>query len=118
MVFADIGQKLRDPRVLQLGQDQYVFDAVVSPSLFEVVDFENGVPVRLWPAGREVMIVVDPARSFGQPVVDAAGVPVATLVSAYAANDNNVERVARWFDVPVEAVEAALRFNAGSKLAA
>ena len=118
-VFADIGAQLKDPKVLEIGRDQYVFDVVVSPSLFEAVDFsDKGSPLRLWPAGRDKLIVVDPSRSFGQPIVDQYGVPVSALVAAYIANDNDIDRVARWYDVSPGAVDAALRFEAGAKLAA
>jgi hypothetical protein len=40
------------------------------------------------------------------------------IAAAYAANDNRIDRVARWFELPVEAVEAAMRYEVGARLAA
>jgi uncharacterized protein (DUF433 family) len=110
-VFVELGRGI--------GANQFVFDALIEQSLFDVLDFrEDGVPWRLWPRGRDAKVVVDPARSFGQPILDAQGVPVRMIAAAYAANDNQIDRVARWFDLPVEAVEAAIRYEVGARLAA
>lgn len=118
-VFAEIGQRLGDKALIRIGTDQYVFDAIVEPSLFDVVDFRpDGLPERLWPAGRDAKVVVDPARAFGEPILDAFGIPVRVLARAYAANDNDAARVASAFEIPVEAVEAALRFDARPRVAA
>jgi uncharacterized protein (DUF433 family) len=118
-VFAEIGRRLGDKALIRIGTDQYVFDAIVEPSLFDVLDFRpDGLPERLWPAGRDAKVVVDPARAFGAPILDAFGIPVRVLARAYAANDNDAARVASAFEIPVEAVEAALRFDARSRVAA
>ncbi|WP_333672880.1 hypothetical protein [Elioraea tepidiphila] len=118
-VFAEIGRNLGDKALMRIGTDQYVFDAIVEPSLFDVLDFRpDGLPERLWPAGRDAKVVVDPARAFGEPILDAFGIPVRVLARAYVANDNDAARVASAFEIPVEAVEAALRFDAGLRVAA
>jgi uncharacterized protein (DUF433 family) len=118
-VFVELGQGIGDNSLLQLGANQFVFDALIEQSLFDVLDFrEDGVPWRLWPRGRDAQVVVDPARSFGQPILDAQGMPVRMIAAAYAANDNQIDRVARWFDLPINAVEAALRYEVGVRLAA
>ena len=118
-VFVELGRGIGDNSLLQLGANQFVFDALIEQSLFDVLDFrEDGVPWRLWPHGRDAQVVVDPARSFGQPILDAQGVPVRIITAAYAANDNSVDHVARWFDLPVQAVEAAIRYEVAARLAA
>jgi uncharacterized protein (DUF433 family) len=118
-VFVELGRGIGDNSLWQLGADQYVFDALIEQSLFGILDFrEDGVPWRLWPHGRDAQVVVDPARSFGRPILDAQGVPVRLIAAAYAANDNQIERVARWFDLPAEAVEAAIRYEVATRLAA
>jgi len=118
-VFVELGRGIGDNSLLQLGANQFVFDALIEQSLFDVLDFrEDGVPWRLWPRGRDAQVVIDPARSFGHPILDAQGVPVRMIVAAFAANDNQIDRVALWFDLPVDAVEAALRYEVGARLAA
>jgi hypothetical protein len=67
-VFAEIGRNLGDKALMRIGTDQYVFDAIVEPSLFDVLDFRpDGLPERLWPAGRDAKVVVVPARAFQTP---------------------------------------------------
>jgi uncharacterized protein (DUF433 family) len=118
-VFVELGSGLGENSLLQLGVDQFVFDALIEQSLFDVLDFrEDGVPWRLWPHGRDARVVVDPARSFGQPILDDQGMPVRLIAAAYMANDNQIDRVARWFDVPADAVEAAIRYEGAVRLAA
>ncbi len=118
-VFVELGRGIGDNSLLQLGANQFVFDALIVQSLFDVLDFrKDGVPWRLWPRGQDAQVVVDPARSFGQPILDAQGIPVRLIAAAYAANDNRIDRVARWFELPVEAVEAAMRYEVGARLAA
>lgn len=116
---AEIAGQLKDRHLLDVSTNQFVFDALLSQSLFDVLDFrEDGLPFRMWLQGRESGIVVDPARAFGRPIVDQAGIPVSTLVTAYAANDNDIDRVARWFEIPPATVEAAIRYEANRRLAA
>lgn len=118
-VFVELGKRSGDNHLLEVGNNQYVFEALIDQSLFDVLDFrEDGTPWRLWPGGRDGQILVDPARAFGRPIIESLGVPVSTLVAAYAANDNDVARVARWFDVPEDAVRAALRYDATARRAA
>lgn len=118
-VFAELGKETGDHHLLDIGTNQFVFDALIEQSLLDVLDFrEDGTPWRLWLDGRDSNVIVDPARAFGRPIIDSHGVPVSTLVAAYAANDNDVGRVSRWFDLPIEMVEAALRYDATARLAA
>jgi len=55
-------------------------------------------------------IVIDPARSFGQPVVEKEGVPTSVLARSYKA-EQSLKRVARWYDVDVRSVRAAVEFE-------
>jgi uncharacterized protein (DUF433 family) len=56
-------------------------------------------------------VVVDPLRSFGQPVVNKEGVPTAVLSHALDV-EKSVARVARWFEVSRASVKAAAEFEA------
>lgn len=55
---------------------QIVFDEVVDRYLHRVDWAKDHYAERLWPAGREEGIVVDPRRGFGQPILDRRGVRV------------------------------------------
>ena len=65
---------------------------------------------RQWPLGHDRRVVIDGARSFGKPIDDETGVPTYSLWGPVRAGDP-VERVAAWFDVPVQAVLDAVEYE-------
>jgi uncharacterized protein (DUF433 family) len=118
-VFVELATEIGNNMLLQPGNYHFVFDALIEKLRFDVLHFrEDGVPSRLWPRGKNGLVVADPARWFDQPMLDAEGVPVRTIVATYAANANQVDKVARWFDVHEEAVQAAIRHEESVWLAA
>ncbi|GIK19269.1 MAG: hypothetical protein AMXMBFR77_14420 [Phycisphaerales bacterium] len=56
-------------------------------------------------------VVIDPARSFGKPVIAAEGTTTFVLARSYYANDENVDLVADLFDVSPAAVQQAVAFE-------
>jgi uncharacterized protein (DUF433 family) len=54
--------------------------------------------------------VIDPAISFGTPIIEAAGITTRVLAAAYHANDRDAALVARWYDVEEKHVLAAVVF--------
>jgi uncharacterized protein (DUF433 family) len=99
-----------------LQTHQFAFRRVISPTLQGGLEFApSGSAVRWWPEpGRgDRLIVVDPLRSFGQPIVDAANIP--TGVIAAAAKVDGEKKVAAWFGLTLKAVRAAVRFEASLK---
>lgn len=111
-IFAEIaGQSSPEPGLLDLVKSQYAFHRVLKPTLYKSLEFSEGDEVRLWyPMWPRRQVVVDPERSFGRPLVDQVGVPTEVLAQAVNA-EGSVERVARWFDVPVAAVTTAVDFE-------
>ena len=59
-------------------------------------------------------IVIDPARSAGQPIVDEYDVLTITLADAAGA-EGSIEGAAQLWDVPVGAVEVAVAFEQGRR---
>jgi uncharacterized protein (DUF433 family)/DNA-binding transcriptional MerR regulator len=111
-IFADIVQKTGEESLLDLVKSQYELKSVVDPFLFEGLEFSDpGIePVRWWPLGRNHRVVIDPERSFGQPIVVPESVPTAVLARAVQA-EGSVEAVARWYLVDAQAVEDAVEFE-------
>ena len=73
---------------LEIAIDQRAFSRIVSRYLAgeEGLDFDDsGVAIQWWPMGKPRLVVLDPKRSFGQPIVDTEGVPTAVLYKAYLA---------------------------------
>jgi len=81
--------------------------------LFDNLDFDGSThAVRYWPLGRDGRVVLDPKRKFGRPIDDETGMAIRTLFDATVAGGGQDEQVvAEWFDVPLEAVQSAVRFE-------
>lgn len=97
--------------LIDLAKRQLAFKNVIRPSLNDGVEFDDSGAVKRWfPLLRSKAVVLDPEIAFGQPIIDAYGVPTAALASAVAAG-NGRSTVARMYEVPVTAVDAAVRFE-------
>jgi uncharacterized protein (DUF433 family) len=85
------------------------------PSLHDL-EFDAAEVARWFPLGKgRTSIVIDPARSFGRPVIRDSGVPTEALFSAVK-TEGAIEKVARLYEVPLLAVQDAIEFE--QKLAA
>jgi uncharacterized protein (DUF433 family) len=98
--------------VEDLARGQYVFDLVVRP-FFRKLDYSDaGIALKFWPLDREGRVVLDPEREFGAPIDEETGVPTRALFDAVrAGGGQSSETVAAWFEVPLPAVEAAVRYE-------
>ncbi|WP_271897651.1 hypothetical protein [Candidatus Phyllobacterium onerii] len=68
-------------RLLNLFRQQYEFKGIIEPILKTVEFGPDGNPLLWWPGGRRLNVVVDPLRSFGQPIDAASSVPTAVLAT-------------------------------------
>ncbi|HEX8244415.1 MAG TPA: hypothetical protein VF541_12995 [Longimicrobium sp.] len=109
---SDEGESL----VTLAGSGQQVFDTLVRPYLGQLEFDPLEVPTRWWPMGKEGRVVVDPAVSFGQPMVAEAGIPTRALAEALEAEqeygaERALDRVSWLFKVPPRHVQTAVRFE-------
>lgn len=95
--------------LLDLRKRQYVIKEVVEQT-FKDLDFEGGIVSRWRPFDGKRSIVIDPARAFGQPIVDRFGITTATL-AASADAEGSPEGAAWAFQVPVALVRDAISFE-------
>lgn len=95
--------------VLDMNRRQWVSRPIVRQSLFEGIEFDGGQAARWYPT-KNRKVVVDPARSFGRPVLADYGVPTEVLFAAFKV-EGSVDRVSEWYDVPKPAVRAAIGFE-------
>jgi hypothetical protein len=114
-IFLEIAQEDGDPQLLDLFRKQYTFKRIIEASL-KGVEFEGIAPSRWWPLTKQKQILVDPERSFGQPIEAETGVPTAILAAA-ARTEGSLKRAAERWLVPVHAVKRAVEFE-GTALAA
>ncbi len=110
-VFWEAAQKLAavDPKLEDLMTGQMIFWSVVERT-FKSVDIEGGLARRWWPQNRKRSIVLDPLRSFGQPILDKTGIPTAALKNAFDA-EGEASIVARLFEVSKKEVVDAIEFE-------
>ena len=98
-----------EPELLDLFKRQFAFNAVVERSLQDI-DFDGMIPRTWWPLGRKMGVVIDPLRSFGQPIEAETSVPAVVLANAVIA-EGSAEAAARAWHVPAQAVRRAVRFQ-------
>ena len=55
-------------------------------------------------------MVLDPARSFGEPIDAASGVSTAALYQLYTAGET-IDRIAHWYQVTPESVGSAIEYE-------
>ncbi len=78
------------------------------------VEYEAGFAARLYPWIRPNqkqqprLIVIDPTRAFGRPVLAASGVPVESVKERFRGGES-LNELATDYGVGVEAIEEALR---------
>lgn len=107
-IFMDIEDETEDAALLDLVKSQYAFGAVLEPYLRDL-EFESDQVARWWPLGRKREVVIDPARSFGQPIVARDSVPTSVLAKAAAIEP--IDAVARWYEVSPKTVRDAVFFE-------
>jgi uncharacterized protein (DUF433 family) len=95
--------------LIDLKVRQHVFKRIVEPSFVDL-DFDADAASRWWLLPKKRTIVIDPARSFGQPIVAETGVPTLRLAQAFGA-EGSVERVARIYELKPALVRDALTFE-------
>lgn len=108
-IFFKFLSKHGESQLLDLRKSQFVLEKLIEQS-FKDLDIKNNEVSSWRPYKGKATIVVDPARSFGQPIVTEFGVPTVTLAQAVEA-EGSVAAVSRWYDVPARIVRDAVAFE-------
>lgn len=109
-VINDISDGSEQEKLLNTFHRQYMFAHIIERSLKGVEFDESGAPSLWWPVGHRERIIVDPARSFGQPIDQVSSVPTSVLAAAGRAE--GAGPAARAFDVPLTSIKRAMKFEA------
>ena len=92
----------------QLDKAQMVME--IARVYFHGIAYERDEARRWWILGSpQERALIDPNRGFGQPIDGPTGVPLTALYGPLRAGDS-MEKVADWYEVPLAAVETAIRF--------
>jgi uncharacterized protein (DUF433 family) len=112
-IFAELTREGTDGKtMLDLDRSQFGIYDVIVPSLLKGVEFDDeGQAARWRPFESDTpLVVIDPRRQFGQPIVDESGIQTSVLADAVKA-EGSIDAVARWFETSSEAVKQALEFE-------
>lgn len=88
---------------------QIAFADVISDYLARIEFANDGYARKLWPAGKQLGVAVDPRRGFGLPIIDRRGVRVEHVVARIKAGEPR-RSVARDYELTASEVTAAVRF--------
>jgi uncharacterized protein (DUF433 family) len=99
----------KDSELLDLKQRQYVIGRVLERT-FKDMDIDDAAVTRWRPYNGKASIVIDPTRSFGQPIANDAGIPTATIADAVKA-EGSAKRVAYLYGVAETVVRDADSFE-------
>ncbi|CAM2193235.1 Antitoxin VapB45 [Paraburkholderia kururiensis] len=110
-IFASAIEETGETELLDLVKQQYAFRKIIEPSLRTGIEFgADRLAARWYPSPRSKAIVLDPAIAFGKPIVTHGSVRTSILSEAFnVEGDKNL--VARLYEVPVAAVDAAVAFE-------
>ena len=98
-----------DRELIDFVHQQHVIPEILMPYL-KRVDYDSATYLaRTWNISDGV--VIDPARSYGKPIVCNCAIPTAVLAAAFKANGRNTETVAEWYSVTAEDVQKAVQFE-------
>jgi len=111
-IFATVQEETGDESLVDIVKRQNVFTKIVSPALYAGIDFDDQQGALRWfPMPNSRQIVLDPEHGFGQPTIVKTGVPTVAIMDALTAENGDVERVARLFDISRDAVLKAKQFE-------
>ena len=108
-IFLEIACEEEDNKLIELTRGQHVFASIVEQSL-KNVEFVDDRPILWWPGSRRSGVVLDPARSFGQPIETETSIPTYILANA-ARTEGGVAEAARALGVSRRAVERSVSFE-------
>lgn len=112
-IFATLTAKETNEEIVaDLRKGQLVFQKIIKP-FFKKLEYRGSEsPIRYWPLEKSGRIVLDPERRFGHPIDAESGVPVDAILSELQAGGGQEgPTVAKWLDIPLEAVQAAIQFQ-------
>lgn len=109
-IFIELHKETGEPSLVEIVHNQHVFSQIVGSFLKELEFSGNDVLLRWRPMTSRRLIVLDPKRNFGRPIVARHGVPTEILFRARNAC-GSVAEVSRWYEVPEDEIEDAVEFE-------
>ena len=111
-ILAEYAEESGARSLLELTRHQYAIGDVLNPLLSGVLEFSDEDGAQRWYPMAGHKVVLDPRFQFGRPVITEGYVPTDVLAKAVRAEEGDIARVARWYDVPRASVAAAVKYEA------
>jgi len=108
-IFLESSNSIEESELIDLKNKQYVIKSVIEKS-FKDLDIEEGIVARWRPYKGKSSIIIDPKRSFGQPIINDFGVATRVLSDAVKAEES-IKKVSFLYEVPEKLVKDALNFE-------
>jgi uncharacterized protein (DUF433 family) len=112
-VFRESANKAGDTKLTSLLTKNYVMYEAIKQSLLPGVRFDTSSHLAArWAPIPDIFpqIVIDPKIAYGQPS-GPTRVPTNVLFDAWQADNENVDSVSHWYEVPTTEVMAAVQFE-------
>ena len=109
-IFVKLHRETGEPSLIEIVQRQAVFAQIIKPFLKQLEFAADSGLIRWWPLGEKRLVVLDPTRNFGRPIVARHGVPTEVLANATKAA-GSIAEVARWYEVPEREIHDAVEFE-------
>lgn len=113
-IIAQAADEVGDKKTWEMASGQYLMWVTIEETIAKGVMFDPASHLAAtWRPrpGDFPDVVLDPSRAFGRPIVDSAGIPTDALFRQWKAEEGNARRVAKWFGVTDEQVQAAVSFE-------
>lgn len=93
-----------------LHLNQIVIAEFIAPTLTKAIEFDTNGAAIWYPKFPSKVILLDPHRSFGRPILSESGVPTEAVFAAFEAEEDTAI-VARQFDITGAQVNSAVNFQ-------
>ncbi len=114
-VFVELHKETGESTLVEIVRSQHVFAQIIKQFLKDLEFSDGDVLLRWRPTTSKRLVVLDPSRNFGRPIVVQHSVPTEVLARAAKACES-IQEVSRWYEVPQDEIEDAVEFE--QKLAA
>ncbi|HEY2083055.1 MAG TPA: hypothetical protein VGI88_09745 [Verrucomicrobiae bacterium] len=110
-IFVELHKQTGESSLLEIVNDQHVFIGITAPFLKELEFDASHMRLLRWrPSTSRGLVVLDPTRNFGRPIVVRHGVPTEILARAAKAA-GSLDDVSRWYEVAKAEIEDAVEFE-------
>ncbi len=110
-IFGEALKEAGEIELLDLVKKQYAMPPIIESSLYKGIEFDNNDLASKWyPLDRSKSVVLNPEIAFGKPIVSDGNIRTSILYDAFRV-EKNARSVAKIFEIPIKAVEAAIKFE-------